>query len=113
LKYESVPIQKILRTAAITVNYAPMLAVLFLAMRMRVTWLTQGKGNPPVWMQAWMYCATYAVLLMTLIVVVIPLFRIHADPEDSPDSGDHSDFCAHARCPVPCSAYARGLADAG
>ena len=25
-------------------------------------------------MQAWMYCATYAVLLVTLIVVVIPLF---------------------------------------
>jgi len=74
LKYESVPIQKILQTAAITVNYAPMLAVLLLAVRMRVTWLTQGKGNPPVWMQAWMYCATYAVLLMTLIVVVIPLF---------------------------------------
>jgi len=74
LKYEAVPLQKILQTAAITVNYAPMLAVLFLAVRMRVTWLTQGKGNPPVWMQAWMYCATYAVLLMTLIVVVIPLF---------------------------------------
>merc|ERR1719265_41912 len=74
LKYEAVPLQKILQTAAITVNYAPMLAVLFLAVRMRVTWLTQGKGNPPVWMQMWMYCATYAVLLMTLIVVVIPLF---------------------------------------
>jgi len=74
LKYEGMPMQKVLQTAAITVNYAPMLAVLFLAVRMRVTWLTQGKGNPPVWMQAWMYCATYAVLLMTLIVVVIPLF---------------------------------------
>jgi septal ring factor EnvC (AmiA/AmiB activator) len=74
LKYESVPIQKILQTAAITVNYAPMLAVLLLAVRMRVTWLTQGKGNPQVWVQMWMYCATYAVLLMTLIVVVIPLF---------------------------------------
>jgi len=73
LKFEAVPLQKVLQTAAITVNYAPMLAVLFLAVRMRVTWLTHGKGNPPVWMQAWMYCATYAVLLMTLIVVVIPL----------------------------------------
>ena len=41
------PIQEILQNAAITVNYAPMLAVLFLAVRMRVTWLTQGKGNPP------------------------------------------------------------------
>jgi len=74
LQYEKVPIQKILQTAAITVNYAPMLAVLFLGVRMRVTWLTQGTGNPPVWMQAWMYCTTYAVLLMTLCVVVIPLF---------------------------------------
>jgi hypothetical protein len=51
-----------------------MLAVLFLGVRMRVTWLTQGTGNPPVWMQAWMYCTTYAVLAMTLCVVVIPLF---------------------------------------
>ena len=60
--------------AVMTVNYAPMLAVLFLAVRMRVTWLTQGKGYPPVWMQTWMYCATYAVLLMSLIVAVMPLF---------------------------------------
>merc|ERR1719345_642299 len=84
LKYEAVPIQKILQTAAITVNYAPMLAVLFLGVRMRVTWLTQGTGNPPVWMQAWMYCTTYAILLMTLCVVVIPLFTgdvIGVDPK--------------------------------
>ena len=46
LKYEKMPIQKILQTAELTVNYAPMLAVLFLAVRMRVTWLTMGRGNP-------------------------------------------------------------------
>jgi hypothetical protein len=74
LAYEKVPIQKILQTAALTVNYAPMLAVLFLAVRMRVTWLTNGQGNPQEWVQMWMYCCTYAVLLMTLIVCVIPLF---------------------------------------
>merc|ERR1719375_2565024 len=74
LSYNNFPIQKVLQSAATTMAFAPMLAVLFLAVRMRVTWLTQGKGNPPVWMQMWMYCATYAVLLMTLIVVVIPLF---------------------------------------
>jgi hypothetical protein len=74
LKYEQVPIQKILQTAALTVNYAPMLAVLFLAVRMRVTWLTMGRGNPQEWVQMWMYCCTYAVMLMTLIVCVIPLF---------------------------------------
>jgi len=74
LKYEQVPVQKILQTAALTVNYAPMLSVLFLAVRMRVTWLTNGQGNPQEWVQMWMYCCTYAVLMMTLIVCVIPLF---------------------------------------
>merc|ERR1719482_1653509 len=65
-KYENFPVTDILKTACITVSYAPMLAILFLACRMRVTWLTQGKGNPPEYVQAAMYCATYAVLLMTL-----------------------------------------------
>jgi hypothetical protein len=95
LKYEAVPLQKILQTAAITVNYAPMLAVLFLAVRMRITWLTQGKGDPPVWMQAWMYCATYAVLLMTLVVVVIPLFTgevIGVDQRTGDIDDEHKPF---------------------
>merc|ERR1719201_1398364 len=59
--------------ATVTVNYAPMLAILFLAVRMRVIWLTQGKGNPPVWMQGWMYAATYSVLALTLVALVVPL----------------------------------------
>jgi hypothetical protein len=74
LKYENVPVQKILQTAALTVNYAPMLAVLFLAVRMRVTWLTNGRGNPQEWVQMSMYCCTYAVMLLTLCVCIIPLF---------------------------------------
>merc|ERR1719456_1152049 len=73
-KYDNVPVVKILKSACETVSFAPMLAILFLACRMRVTWLTQGKGNPPEYVQAAMYCATYAVLLMTLCVCVIPLF---------------------------------------
>merc|ERR1719409_1579256 len=73
-----------LEQAVNTVAYAPMLAILFLACRMRVTWLTQGKGNPPEYVQAAMYCATYAVLMMTLCVCVIPLFTgkvISVDPK--------------------------------
>merc|ERR1719359_1196149 len=60
--------------ATITVNYAPMLSILFLACRMRVLWLTQLKGNPPIWMQQWMLGATYSVLAMTLVALVVPLF---------------------------------------
>merc|ERR1719159_1085416 len=72
--YGKTPVLEILKTATYTVSYAPMLAVLFLGCRMRVTWLTQGKGNPPEYVQAAMYCATYAVLMMTLCVCVIPIF---------------------------------------
>merc|ERR1719316_1922115 len=46
---------------------------MFLACRMRVLWLTLGKGNPPIWVQMWMYASTYAVLAMTLIALVVPL----------------------------------------
>merc|ERR1719326_13354 len=59
--------------ATITVNYAPMTAIMFLACRMRVTWLTQGKGNPPEHVQMWMYGMTYAILALTLIALVVPL----------------------------------------
>merc|ERR1719335_141796 len=84
VQYDKLPIQDILKTATYTVAFAPMLAVLFLGCRMRVTWLTQGKGNPPEYVQAAMYCATYAVLAMTLCVCVIPLFTgkvISVDPK--------------------------------
>merc|ERR1719240_851514 len=72
--YGKLTITGILLTATYTVSFAPMLAVLFLGCRMRVTWLTQGKGSPPEYVQAAMYCATYAVLMMTLCVCVIPIF---------------------------------------
>merc|ERR1719335_2172769 len=49
LKYDNVPIQKILQTATLTVAFAPMLAILFLAYRMRVNQLTRNRGDPPDW----------------------------------------------------------------
>ena len=42
----------------------------FLVVRMLVTRLPQGKGKPPLWMQAWAYRTTYAVLLMTLVGIL-------------------------------------------
>merc|ERR1719393_750636 len=84
LKYDNLPIQKILLTACYTVAFAPMLAILLLAFRMRVNQLTKNRGNPPEWCQICMYFCTYAILLMTLIVCVIPLFTgetIGVDPK--------------------------------
>merc|ERR1719428_1223160 len=93
--YGKTPVLDILKTATYTVNYAPMLAILFLACRMRVTWLTQGKGNPPVYVQTAMYCCTYAVLLLTLCVCVIPIFTgkvINVDPKTGDIKQDEKPF---------------------
>merc|ERR1719156_38966 len=84
-----------LEQATLTVNYAPMLAILFLAARMRVLWLTQLKGNPPIWMQQWMYAATYAVLAMTLTALVVPLFtgeKVQIDKETGEPDREHQPF---------------------
>merc|ERR1719421_2564520 len=99
LKYDNLPIQKILQTATLTVAFAPMLAILFLAFRMRVNQLTKNKGNPPVWAQICMYFCTYAVLLMTLIVCVIPLFTgetIGVDPKTGDIPSDTQPFTSQA-----------------
>jgi hypothetical protein len=99
LKYDNVPIQKILQTATLTVAFAPMLAILFLAFRMRVNQLTRNKGNPPVWAQICMYFCTYAILLMTLIVCIIPLFTgetIGVDPKTGDIPADTQPFQSQA-----------------
>merc|ERR1719487_1110673 len=50
-----------------------MLCVLFIACRMRVEFLSDGKGEPQAWVQNCMYFVTYAVMASTLAVLVIPL----------------------------------------
>merc|ERR1719159_549802 len=95
LKYDNFPVQKILQTATLTVAFAPMLAIMFLAYRMRVNQLTKNKGNPPAWAQVCMYFCTYAVLLMTLCVCVIPLFTgevMSVDPKTGQIPDDAEPF---------------------
>jgi len=99
LKYDNVPVQKILQTATLTVAFAPMLAILFLAYRMRVNQLTKNKGDPPEWAQVCMYFCTYSVLLMTLVVCVIPLFTgetIGVDPKTGQIPDDVEPFKSQA-----------------
>jgi len=99
MKYDNVPIQKILQTATLTVAFAPMLAILFLAYRMRVNQLTRNRGDPPEWAQVCMYFCTYAVLLMTLCVCVIPLFTgevLGVDPKTGQIPEDSEPFKSQA-----------------
>jgi len=79
-------LEQTLKTAAMTVNFAAPLCVLFIGCRMRVLWLTQGTGNPPEWVQYCMLGCAYAVLATTLTVCVIPVFT-GADPKINEKSG--------------------------
>merc|ERR1740130_140037 len=62
-----------LRAAAQTLTYGPMLCVLFIACRMRVEFLSDGKDQPQLWVQNCMYALTFAVLASTILVLVMPL----------------------------------------
>merc|ERR1719326_415402 len=61
------------KAAAQTLTYGPMLCVLFIACRMRVEFLSDGKGSPQGWVQNCMYFVTWSVLANALLVLVMPL----------------------------------------
>merc|ERR1719265_1855826 len=52
-------------------------------------------GNPPIWMQQWMYAATYSVLAMTIVALVVPLLtgeKAKIDEETGEPDKDHKPF---------------------
>jgi hypothetical protein len=63
-----------MEAATATVNFAPMLSVLFLGLRLRALQITGSKGQPQKWAQDGMFLATYAVLVQMLMVFLTPLF---------------------------------------
>merc|ERR1719421_803408 len=59
--------------ARATVQFCPMLAVLFVGTRMRALQLSNNRGAPQGWTQDGMYMATWAILLQFLMVLLIPV----------------------------------------
>jgi len=60
----------VMQAAATTVEFAPMLAILFLAARMRAL---QHDGQPQDWAQNCMFMATGAMCVTTLLAVLVPV----------------------------------------
>merc|ERR1719482_59123 len=60
-------------TATHSMNFAPMLAVLFIAARMRALNMDPVNGNPQKWAQNCFYMCTYALLAQTCFSVAVPL----------------------------------------
>merc|ERR1719263_1300146 len=67
-----------------TVQFCPMLAVLFLGLRLRALQLTGGEGAPQRWAQWAMVLATFAVLAQVVLVLVAGL-GTRAAPETDED----------------------------
>eukprot|EP00747_Dinoflagellata_sp_TGD_P060856 gnl/TRDRNA2_/TRDRNA2_152244_c0_seq1.p1 gnl/TRDRNA2_/TRDRNA2_152244_c0~~gnl/TRDRNA2_/TRDRNA2_152244_c0_seq1.p1 ORF type:complete len:564 (+),score=70.28 gnl/TRDRNA2_/TRDRNA2_152244_c0_seq1:74-1765(+) len=80
-------VEAALAAAATTLTLGPMLCVLFIACRLRVVWLSQGQGDPQVWVQYCMCTCTYAVSASTLVVLIIPLLIGHV-PKVNKKTGD-------------------------
>jgi len=63
-----------IESAKSTVQFAPMIAVLFVATRMRALQMTDNKGAPQGWVQDGMYLATWSVLIQFMMCLIMPLF---------------------------------------
>jgi hypothetical protein len=80
-------VAKGLEAAAQTLTYGPMICVLFIACRMRVEYLSDGKDQPQIWVQKCMYAMTFSVVLSSFLVLCIPLVTgKHCQVKD--DTGD-------------------------
>merc|ERR1719235_897767 len=74
-KYQ--PLLRLFEAGATTVNFAPVIAVLFLAARMRAIQLSKGDTEkhalPQPWAQLCMYAATLAVFGQVVMVLLVPV----------------------------------------
>merc|ERR1719159_2129594 len=70
---ETSKFESALMTATASMNFAPMLAVLFIGARMRALNMDPINGNPQTWAQNCFFMCTYALLAQTICSVAVPL----------------------------------------
>merc|ERR1719407_441594 len=86
--YELTSMKQAVETAKSTVAFAPMLAVLFIATRMRALQMTDNKGAPQGWVQDGMYLATWSILIQFLMCLIMPFFLGHKYTPDTLDGSE-------------------------
>lgn len=62
----------LLTLAKFTVNFAPMLCILFIGARMRALQMDPKHGNPQKWAQNCFYMCTYSVMIQCILVILMP-----------------------------------------
>merc|ERR1719380_481428 len=77
----------LLTLARYTVNFAPMLAILFIAARMRALQIDPKHGNPQRWAQMCFFMCTGSVVVQTLLVIMMP-FCVDCECKEGDTEGD-------------------------
>merc|ERR1719482_502054 len=72
--------------AKMTVNFAPMLCILFIGARMRALQIDPKNGAPQEWAQWCFYMCVWSVLLQTILVIVVP-FAFGGEAEKGASEG--------------------------
>merc|ERR1719420_2160993 len=73
-KFELAAAKDAIESAKSTVQFAPMLSILFVATRMRALQMTQNKGAPQGWVQDGMYLASWSILIQFMMCLIMPVF---------------------------------------
>merc|ERR1719506_651589 len=87
LGWEMRRVSELMENAKGTIQFCPMLAILFVGTRMRALMITNNKGAPQGWVQDGMYMATWAVLIQFLMVLVVGIAsggRVDCDEDGTP-----------------------------
>merc|ERR1719421_1562748 len=74
-----------IESAKSTVQFAPMLCILFVATRMRALQMTSNRGAPQGWVQDGMYLASWSVLIQFMMCLLMPVFTGQKYTPDSLD----------------------------
>merc|ERR1719191_2699909 len=93
-------LQGLATMAKYTVNFAPMLAILFIGARMRALQMDPKNGAPQWWAQYCFYLCTYSVMVQAIMVVTIPLC-ITCTPKQGGCEGDIV-FQMESKCMSAC-----------
>merc|ERR1719311_624074 len=82
-----VKMQGLFTLAKFTVNFAPMLCILFIGARMRALQMDPKHGNPQKWAQNCFYMCAYSVMIQTLLVIIMPLV-VNCECKQGSSEGD-------------------------
>merc|ERR1719262_1388746 len=80
-------LQGLFTLAKFTVNFAPMLCILFIGARMRALQMDPKNGNPQKWAQNCFYMCAYSVMIQTLLVILMP-FCVACECKQGASEGD-------------------------